>query len=143
MNRILAAAVALALCAPAYADSLPPGLQCDIAVTMTTEPGHKVKTMQTQVGIKFIDNNYWRVLSQDGILKSDAKLTPMRITDQAYVLQESSDETLGRGVHMISSPLTIDRKTGEYSLTADGDMPKAPGVAIHTVTQGHCTPADL
>ena len=44
---------------------------------------------------------------------------------------------------MISSPLTIDRKTGEYSLTADGDMPKAPGVAIHTVTQGHCTPADL
>ena len=80
MNRILAAAVALALCAPAYADSVPPGLQCDIAVTMTTEPGHKVKTMQAQVGIKFIDNNYWRVLSQDGILKSDAKLTPMRIS---------------------------------------------------------------
>jgi hypothetical protein len=48
MNRILAAAVALALCAPAYADSLPPGLQCDIAVTMTTEPGHKVKTMQAR-----------------------------------------------------------------------------------------------
>ena len=33
MNRILAAAVALALCAPAYAYGLPPGLQCDIAVT--------------------------------------------------------------------------------------------------------------
>jgi len=125
------------------AQSASSGLKCDVTATMTvTDPAKSqpsVKTQNMEMVIKFADD-YWRVVSQDGIAKPGDIMTPMRVTDAAYVLHEGSEETTATGVYLVGKPLTVDRKTGEYAMTMDSDMPAKPGFHTNLDMKGRCTP---
>jgi hypothetical protein len=98
-----------------------------------------VEAHDMQIVIKFA-GDYWRVVSQDGVAKTSDIMTPMRITADAYVLSEGSEETSANGVRLVDTPLTVNRKTGEYAMTMDADMPAKPGFHNNTNIKGHCTP---
>jgi hypothetical protein len=138
------AAVAVGVTACDAQSAVPGGLKCNLTATMTTSAADKppqVKSMDTQSVIKF-SGNYWRVVSQDGKPTSGDTMSSMRVTDDFYILREPSDETetrAGASIRFISAGLTVNRKTGEYSMTMDGEMP-AHGVRLNTTVNGRCDP---
>ena len=74
----------------------------------------------------------------------DNVMRPVRITDDAYILTEAADETktLDKGVvmHIVTSPLAIDRKTSDVTFTATTTTPNDSKINMKVEVTGHCLP---
>jgi hypothetical protein len=120
------------------AASLPQGMQCDATMFQTGMSAGTKDRIPAPVTYKFV-NGYWMTVPQ-----KDNVMRPLQVTDDAYVLVEAADETktLDKGIvmHMVSTPLAINRETGDITFTGTTTTPNDPKVNMKVGVTGHCLP---